>query len=170
MSCVPLPPNLSWPEAGCIQPLAIAVQIARRAGQLAHAAVGVMGCGPLGLLCMAVAKSYGAREIVGIDRVPGRVAFARKYAATHAEVNPEKDMMAETDQQRVAIKGRGSKLREVGDEMAWLDNWVEERLPKWGVQHGLDIVIDVTGAEPCMQLAVALLRPGGTCELSLEVG
>ncbi|CAK9786292.1 unnamed protein product [Cutaneotrichosporon oleaginosum] len=165
-SCVPLPPNLSWPEAGCIQPLAIAVQIARRAGQLAHAAVGVMGCGPLGLLCMAVAKSYGAREIIGIDRVPGRVAFARKYAATHSAVNPEKDMMAETDGQRVAVKGRGSKLRLVGDEMAWLDNWVEEHLPKWGVQHGLDVVIDVTGAEPCMQLAVALLRPGGTLILA----
>lgn len=162
-SCVPLPPNLPWPQAGCIQPLAIAVQIGRRAPMLGHAAVGVMGCGPLGLLCMAVAKAYGAREIIGIDRVPERVTFALKYAATHAEVNPEKDMKAETHG-TVEVKGRGSKIREVGDELAWLDHWVQVRLPKWGVQHGLDVVIDATGAEPCMQLAVALLRPGGSRE------
>ncbi|BEI80058.1 hypothetical protein CcaverHIS002_0105870 [Cutaneotrichosporon cavernicola] len=164
-SCVPIPPTLPWPQAGCIQPLAIAVQIGRRAPKLAHQAVGVMGCGPLGLLCMAVAKAYAAREIIGIDRVPNRVDFALKYAATHAELNPEQDMKAETHGTQV-IKGRGSKIREVGDEMAWLDHWVEERLPKWGVEHGLDVVIDATGAEPCMQLAVALLRPGGTLILA----
>ncbi|GMK54284.1 hypothetical protein CspeluHIS016_0108700 [Cutaneotrichosporon spelunceum] len=164
-SCVRIPPDLPWPQAGCIQPLAIAIQIARRAPKLAHAAVGVMGCGPLGLLCMAVARAYAAREIVAVDRVRQRVDFALKYAATHAELNPEKNMKAATNGTHV-VKGRGSKLREVGDELAWLDDWVEEHLPLWGVEHGLDIVIDATGAEPCMQLAVALLRPGGTLILA----
>lgn len=166
-NCVPLPAKLPWAQAGCIQPLAIAVQIARRAPTLAHATVGVMGCGPLGLLCMAVARAYGAREVIAIDRIPERVAFAHKYAATHAEVSPERQVLAETDG-HIEIKGKGSKLREVGDELAWMDGWVEERLDKWGVEHGLDIVIDATGAEPCMQLAVALLRPGGSRESSVK--
>lgn len=165
VNCVALPKSLPWAQAGCIQPLAVAVQIARRAPALAHANVGVMGCGPLGLLCMAVAKSYAAREVIGIDRVAARVDFARKYAATYAEVSPERQIREETDG-HIEVKGAGSKLREVGDEMAWMDQWVEERCKAWGIEYGLDVVIDATGAEPCMQLAVALLRPGGSRKLS----
>lgn len=112
---------------------------------------------------MAVARSYGAREIIAIDRVKERVTFAKKYAATHAEVSPERQMTAETDG-HLEVKGRGSTIREVGDEMAWLDDWVEEHFEAWGVRPGLDLVIDATGAEACMQLGVAMLRPGGTCK------
>jgi threonine dehydrogenase-like Zn-dependent dehydrogenase len=32
------------------------------------------------------------------------------------------------------------------------------------VDVGLDVVIEASGAEPCMQLGIALLRYGGTCE------
>lgn len=39
---VPLPDNLSWAEAGCVQPLAIAVQLGRKANMRAHQVVAVL--------------------------------------------------------------------------------------------------------------------------------
>lgn len=39
---VPVPEGVSWEEAGCIQPLAIAVQLGRRANMRAHQTVAVL--------------------------------------------------------------------------------------------------------------------------------
>lgn len=39
---VPIPENVTWKEAGCIQPLAIAVHLARRANLRAHQTVAVL--------------------------------------------------------------------------------------------------------------------------------
>lgn len=39
---VPIPESVSWLEAGCIQPLAIAVQLGRRANMRAHQTVAVL--------------------------------------------------------------------------------------------------------------------------------
>jgi D-xylulose reductase len=39
---VPIPEGVSWEEAGCIQPLAIAVQLGRRANMRAHQTVAVL--------------------------------------------------------------------------------------------------------------------------------
>ncbi len=39
---VPLPDTVSWTEAGCIQPLAIAVQLGRKANMRAHQSVAVL--------------------------------------------------------------------------------------------------------------------------------
>lgn len=39
---VPIPDNVSWEEAGSIQPLAIAVQLARRAGFNVHQTLAIL--------------------------------------------------------------------------------------------------------------------------------
>jgi D-xylulose reductase len=39
---VPIPENVSWEEAGAIQPLAIAVQLGRRASFNAHQSVAIL--------------------------------------------------------------------------------------------------------------------------------
>lgn len=142
-NAVLLPKGISWKEAGCIQPLAISVQIARRAGKIAHQNVAVLGCGPLGLLIMAVCKAYGARTIVGIDIHQHRLDFAKEYAATHVDLSPKP-----------------------ADGLDWAIEYAKKKTPEWGAPLGMDLVIDATGAQPCMQLACMLSRPGGTIMLA----
>lgn len=54
-----LRPKISWPEAGLIQPLAIAIQMTRQAGLKAHQHVMILGGGCIGLMLGAMAKAYG---------------------------------------------------------------------------------------------------------------
>jgi threonine dehydrogenase-like Zn-dependent dehydrogenase len=54
---VPLTPKISWTKAGLIQPLAIVLHMARRAGLKAHQNVMILGGGCVGLLFGAVAKA-----------------------------------------------------------------------------------------------------------------
>ncbi len=42
----------------------------------------ILGAGPIGLLCCAVALASGASVVVALDVVPARMQFALKYAAT----------------------------------------------------------------------------------------
>jgi L-iditol 2-dehydrogenase len=46
--------------------------------------VAVMGCGPIGLLGIAMAKAAGAQTILACDRVPHRLALARRMGASAA--------------------------------------------------------------------------------------
>lgn len=143
VNAVPIPAALPWELSGSIQPLAIAVHVARRAGLRAHQTVAVFGCGPLGLLCMAVAKAYGAKKIVAIDVSESRLTFARQHYATSAYM-PSRRPAEETD------------------IVAWNAKVAAEINSDIGESSGLDVVIEASGAEPCMQLGLALLRHGGT--------
>lgn len=53
-----LTPKISWAEAGCLQPFAIALQMARQAQLKAHQTVMILGGGCIGLLLGAIAKAY----------------------------------------------------------------------------------------------------------------
>ena len=46
---IPIGDTIPWTEAGCIQPLAVAVQLARRAGLRAHQKVAVLSVYTIGL-------------------------------------------------------------------------------------------------------------------------
>ncbi len=46
--------------------------------------VAVLGCGPIGLMAIAVARAAGARLIVAVEKSPYRLALARAVGATHA--------------------------------------------------------------------------------------
>jgi D-xylulose reductase len=142
-NAVKIPDSISWEESGCIQPLAIAIQVARRAGLRAHQNVVVFGCGPLGLLCMAVAKAYGARNIIAVDISTKRLEFAKSYAATHTFLPTRKPQEQ--------------------DVMQWNASLASQVLSDAGIDFGVDVAIEASGAEPCMQLAIAMLRTGGTC-------
>ncbi|WVR07256.1 hypothetical protein IAU60_004297 [Kwoniella sp. DSM 27419] len=142
-NAVKIPDNISWEESGCIQPLAIAIQVARRSGLRAHQNVVVFGCGPLGLLCMAVAKAYGASRIIAIDISEHRLKFAKSYAATHHFLP--------------------SRAPENVDTMQWNRDLAAKVLAEAGLDVGVDVVIEASGAAPCMQLGIECLRTGGTC-------
>lgn len=132
--CYKLPDHVSFEEGALVEPLAVAVHLVRQAVITPGQSVVVMGAGPVGLLCCAVAKAYGASKVVSVDIQPSRLEFAAKFAATHT-FTPG----------RVPAEENAQKLLREAD------------LP-----NGADAIIDASGAEPSIQTSIHAVRKGGT--------
>jgi len=69
-----------------IEPCAVlihAVERAKTTGILRfNSRVVVQGCGPIGLICIAILKTMGLTNIIAVDGNEGRLAFAKKMGAT----------------------------------------------------------------------------------------
>lgn len=131
--CYKLPEHISLQEGAAIEPLAVAVHITKQASISPGQSVVVMGSGPVGLLCMAVAKAFGANKIVAVDIQQDRLDFAKKYAATHSFMP-----------QRVKAEENAERLINEAD-----------------LGEGADVVIDASGAEPSIQTSIHVVRRGG---------
>jgi len=69
------------PELACLQePFGNAV-FATATQELAGRAVAVLGCGPVGLFAIAIARAFGAGRLLASDHVPYRIALARQLGA-----------------------------------------------------------------------------------------
>jgi D-xylulose reductase len=131
--CYVLPEHVSLEEGALVEPLSVAVHVVRQAGIAPGQEVVIWGAGPVGLLCCAVAKAFGASKIVSVDINAERLAFAKQYAATHTFVA-----------QRESASDSAARL-----------------IKECGLGVGADAAIDATGAEPCIQTAIHALRTGG---------
>ncbi|KAI9753963.1 MAG: hypothetical protein M4579_004923 [Chaenotheca gracillima] len=132
--CYKLPENMGLDEGALIEPLSVAVHIVKQAAVKPGNSVVVFGAGPVGLLCCAVARSFGATKIISVDIVKDRLTFAAKYAAT-GTFEPTRD----------APEHNAARL-------------IEDH--KLGA--GADVIIDASGAPPSIQTAIHALRVGGT--------
>ncbi|WP_237213855.1 L-idonate 5-dehydrogenase [Falsiroseomonas oryziterrae] len=83
---VKLPVGLTVERAAFAEPLSVCLHAAAEAGPLLGARVLVTGSGPIGVLCAAVARLGGAREVVVTDLVAPPLAIAEAMGAdrTHA--------------------------------------------------------------------------------------
>ena len=79
---VPIADGMTMAEAAMAEPLAVCLHAAAQAGSLQGRRVLVTGCGPIGALCIAVARHAGAAEIVATDIADYPLAVARKVGAT----------------------------------------------------------------------------------------
>ncbi len=86
---VAIPASVVWrndrsklpPEIACLQePFGNAV-FATSTQDLAGRAVAVLGCGPVGLFAIAIARAFGAGRLLASDHVPFRMSLARKLGA-----------------------------------------------------------------------------------------
>ncbi|KAF0330009.1 alcohol dehydrogenase GroES-like domain-containing protein [Colletotrichum asianum] len=164
---VPIPDTVSWEEAGAIQPLAIAVQLARRASLNAHQTMAILydllhvytssgraeavltsfvfsGCGPLGLLVLAVAKAYGVKKVIMFDIESSRTQFAETYGATVGIVPP---------------KNEDPSI----DSLSFYHQYAKQLNSEHDLGNGFDVTVEASGAEACIQMAVVMLKSGGTC-------
>lgn len=73
--------GLSAGEAAMAEPLAVCLHAARQAGELLGKRVLVTGCGPIGLLCILVARRAGAAEIVATDLTDFTLKMAQANGA-----------------------------------------------------------------------------------------
>lgn len=141
--CYKVPDHVDMEEAALVEPVAVAVQICKVAGDLANKKVLVFGCGPIGVLCQAVARAYGAGKVVGVDISQARLDFAREFAGSETFLNPQVEKEgAEAIEKSEIAAGILKEKMELGD--------------------GADVVLECTGAEPCIQAGVYAARKGGT--------
>ncbi|KAL2835839.1 chaperonin 10-like protein [Aspergillus pseudoustus] len=135
--CYKLPDTVSLEEGALVEPLSVAVHLVRQGGVNPRSSVVVFGAGPVGLLCCAVARAFGAPKVVAVDIQRGRLEFARGFAAT-ATFLP--------------TIGDGGQALEIADTLR-REN---------GLGLGADVVIDASGAEASIHTGIHVLRPGGT--------
>ena len=139
----PLPETVDAESGALVEPVAVAVQVCKIAELRGGQTVLVYGCGPIGLLCQAVARAYGAARVVGVDISESRVRFAKDFAADDAFVSTR----AEAREGEEAVDG----VRRATEGM----------LKELGAEGGFDVVLECTGAEACIQGGVFAAKKGG---------
>lgn len=133
-NCFLLPPHVSLREGALVEPLSVAVHCCRLAGDFQGRSAIIFGAGPIGLLCSAVVKTFGASSVVVVDSVESRLIFASSFGAT----TTFQMLPSSTDTNAEAL------------------------LASAKLAGGADIVIDATGAQPCIECGVHCLKRGGT--------
>lgn len=132
--CYKLPDHVSLQEGALIEPLAVAVHIVKQAKITPGASVVVMGAGPVGLLCVAVARSFGASKVVSVDIVKRKLEFAETMGATHIYLSA-----------RISAEENAQAL-----------------MHQCKLSNGADVVIDASGAEASIQASLHIVKVGGT--------
>lgn len=130
-----------------MEPLSVGVHsVSNLGGFRAGQSIAVFGCGPVGLLCMAVAKALGAKRVIAVDIVPQRLEFAKNYAATETYL-PLKPLDGESkiDYSRRNAEQMKQKLN------------IQDR-----GDHTIDLVVDASGAEVSIQTALYIVKASGT--------
>ncbi len=79
----PLPEGVSLEEGAMVEPFAVGLHAARRAGVRAADWVLVSGSGPIGLCALQAARACGATRLIVSDMVPSRLERAARLGATH---------------------------------------------------------------------------------------
>lgn len=113
-NCFPVPDSFSAATVALLEPLGVAIH-ALDLGKLRLAdSVAVLGCGPIGLLILRLAKLAGANPIYAFDKFPWRVQKALEWGASAAwtlEEGPPQHLAPEVD---------------VVFEAAWADESVQQ--------------------------------------------
>jgi L-iditol 2-dehydrogenase len=130
--CFKLPSSVSMGDGTLIEPLSIAVHCCKLAGDMQGKSVTVFGAGPVGQLCGSVARAFGAGTVLVADIVASRLDFALQKGATHVY-----------EMQKISCQENAAQLLESSGQL------------------GSDIVIDATGAQPCIETGIEVLRKGG---------
>lgn len=99
--CWPVPETLTDVTASLTEPLACAVRAVHQAQVQAGQSLLILGAGPIGLFCLAVARTLGVEEILVSDLSSYRLEIARRWGAT-AVLDARKDDVVATIRQSFA--------------------------------------------------------------------
>ncbi len=93
--------DITAAEAAMAEPLSVVWHAVRQAGSLTGKRVLVTGCGPIGLLCVLVARYAGAAEIVATDLAEFTLSKAKDVGADHTiNVVTEPDGLRKYDEDK----------------------------------------------------------------------
>ncbi len=83
-SCYALPDDITMEEAAIVEPLSIGLWAAHLAGDLDGKAVGILGCGPIGLSVLLAARDSGVSRVYMTDLIDARLSAASNFGADWA--------------------------------------------------------------------------------------
>ena len=135
----PLPDQVSDVDGAMLEPLGVAVHSVDL-GHLPFAGTAaVVGCGPIGLLVIALLKAAGASYVLAIEPLAHRREAAARYGA---------DQVADSGSSGSGSSGSGDALmREL-------------------TGFGVDVAFEAAGNDAGVELAMASVRPGGRVVLA----
>lgn len=128
----------------------------------------VLGLGPVGQLCIRSARQMGVQRIIGVDRVPERLALARAHGAEVVDDSEVEDVAA-TLTEMTDGRGPDSVVDAVGMEahgspVLGAAVAAAKRLPKPVARKAIETVgVDRLAA---LHTSIAAVRRGGTVSLS----
>jgi threonine dehydrogenase-like Zn-dependent dehydrogenase len=114
-----LPSSLELDRAALIEPLAVALHAAGKAGLSSRETLGIIGAGPVGLLTLLAARPL-VEQILVVDRAPVRLELARRLGADRvAQTLPEEpseqvDVVIEAVGAEATLKGALKLLKPGG--------------------------------------------------------
>lgn len=76
-----LPEAMDYNEGAMLEPLAVTVHAAKRAGDVKGLNVCVLGCGPIGILLIQSLKAFGAAKVLATDVSDYRLELAKQCGA-----------------------------------------------------------------------------------------
>nr|XP_032640405.1 sorbitol dehydrogenase isoform X2 [Chelonoidis abingdonii] len=79
--CYKLPDNITFEEGALIEPLSVGIHACRRGGVTLGSKVLICGAGPIGLVCLLIAKTMGAAQVVITDLSTSRLEKAKEIGA-----------------------------------------------------------------------------------------
>ncbi|KAK8235087.1 chaperonin 10-like protein [Phyllosticta capitalensis] len=144
--CYRIPDSVGLDEAVLVEPLAVAVHAAKLAGVRHGQRVVVFGAGTIGVFCAAVARAFGASAVVVVDVLQRKLEFARSFVDKGGVegVRPEREKSPEENARRIVDAANAISSPSPSDA------------------QGVDVVLEATGAEACVQTGIHALSPGGT--------
>lgn len=83
-SCFPVKAGMPMEMAALSEPLSIGIYCAKMAACRANSRITILGAGPIGLSVLLAEKIRGAGRIYMTDKIPARLAMARKMGAVWA--------------------------------------------------------------------------------------
>lgn len=86
-----LPEHMTYNEGAMIEPLAVTVHAAKRAGELNNRKIAVLGAGPVGILLCQTLKALGADKVMVSDVSDYRLELALKCGVDYAINTRERD-------------------------------------------------------------------------------
>jgi threonine dehydrogenase-like Zn-dependent dehydrogenase len=92
--CWPLPDSLSLVAGALAEPLACAVRAVRLAEARAQSSLLILGAGPIGLCCLAVARAAGIESVLVSDVAAPRLEVARRWGAQQVVDARADDLLA----------------------------------------------------------------------------
>lgn len=131
-----IPESVSYEEGALLEPLSVAIAAMDRVRAKFGKSLLITGCGPIGLLVLAVAKATGVHPIVMTDVQENRLEYAKKMGATATyKIIPGKEEVQTAKEIRDLFEGG----------------------------EGAECVLECTGIESSFRAAIMATRDAGTC-------
>jgi L-iditol 2-dehydrogenase len=99
----PLPDKLSDDDGAMLEPLGVALHALDLAHLRMAATVAVVGCGPIGLLLIQLARRHGATRVLAAEPLPHRMAAAATFGAEPADGAAVADVVFEVSGSDAAV-------------------------------------------------------------------